>query len=102
MNSPTDIRRSEYPALLDGLRRFFSCNPLYFASAGLLLYGINRLSSEPGLAAEQYQLMGAVCHCPRYERVFRSEFRVYAAWYRVVSEPPEGGTPNGSSARTWS
>ena len=53
MNSPTDIRRSEYPALLDGLRRFFSCNPLYLASAGLLLYGINRLSSEPGLAGAE-------------------------------------------------
>ena len=57
MNLPTDIRHSEHPARPDWLRRFFACNPLYLASAGLLLYGINRLSSDPGLAgAESAQI----------------------------------------------
>jgi len=37
MNPPTDIRHSEHPALPDWLRRFFSCTPLYLASAGLRL-----------------------------------------------------------------
>ena len=67
MNSPTDFDSSagatpnrgpdafalSGPTLANFFRRFFSCNPLYLASAGLLLYGINRLSSEPGLAGAE-------------------------------------------------
>jgi hypothetical protein len=36
---------------------------------------------------------------PRSKRAFRSEFRVYAAKSGGRLEPPEGGTPNGGSAR---
>lgn len=38
-------------------RRFLSCNPLYLASAGLLLYGVNKLSVAPGfVGAEPEQI----------------------------------------------
>lgn len=53
MNAPTDIRHSENSALSQWLRRFFSCNPLYLASAGLLLYGINQVSSDASLAGAE-------------------------------------------------
>ncbi|MSU58183.1 MAG: hypothetical protein EXS35_08385 [Pedosphaera sp.] len=67
MNSPTDFDSSagatpnrgpdafalSGPILANFFRRFLSCNPLYLASAGLLLYGINQLSSDPSVAGAE-------------------------------------------------
>src|SRR5437867_848658 len=41
------------PTFANFFRRFLSCNPLYLVSAGLLLYGINRLSSGPPVAGAE-------------------------------------------------
>ena len=55
-----DARREDIqlgPLLRDLARRFFSGNPFFLASAGILLYGLNRLSTDPHLAgAESAQL----------------------------------------------
>jgi hypothetical protein len=53
MNPTTDLGTSIETTPHNWLRRFFSCNPLYLASAGLLLYGINELSSSPSLAGAE-------------------------------------------------
>ena len=39
--------------IVDLARRFLACNPFYLASAGLLLWGVNRLSLEPKLAGSE-------------------------------------------------
>lgn len=42
--------QSSQPSPLSALaRRFLACNPFYLASAGVLLWGVNRLSLEPKL-----------------------------------------------------
>jgi len=41
----------------------------------------------------------AIRALPRSKLAFRLEFRVYAAKGGEGPEPPEGGTPNGGSAR---
>src|SRR5712671_176577 len=54
--------------LIDWTRRILSSNPFYLASAGFLLYGVNRISSDPRLAgAEVSQLTFNFCALFLYE-----------------------------------
>lgn len=53
MNSPTVFSLPTQATSVHWLCRFFACNPLYLASAGLLLYGINQLSSDASLAGAE-------------------------------------------------
>lgn len=66
---PSSFRnRPAESALIDWGRRLLSTNPFYLASAGLLLYGVNRLSSDPRLAgAESSQLTFNFCALFSYE-----------------------------------
>jgi len=69
MSSSADFANSKTPApspdaiapsgqvFLNLFRRFIACNPLYLTSAGLLLYGVNKLSVAPGfVGAESEQI----------------------------------------------
>src|SRR5437867_3608924 len=52
----------------DWARRVLASNPFYLASAGFLLYGVNRLSSDPRLTgAESSQLAFNFCALFGYE-----------------------------------
>jgi hypothetical protein len=44
--------------LLRWMRRILASNPFYLASAGFVLYGINRLSSDPRLTGAETALLG--------------------------------------------
>ena len=68
--------------------RFLASNPLYFASAGFLLYGVNRLSVNPALAgAESSQLKFNFCALLLYELLVVATAAVLARrriWYDAM------------------
>src|SRR5215204_633256 len=61
MNEPSDLPQPETPGstsqackpLSYWLRRLFLCNPFYLVSAALLLFGIYRVSVDPGFLKEE-------------------------------------------------